>query len=99
MTLYHATESTDVTLAIVQDGFRGGDVWDYRGVVFLADRPLSGFGGWRDTWVAVEVPDAELATGRYPEAEQWDDGQYHARCYCFRAAAVNRWPRRAILEQ
>lgn len=95
MRLYHATSSLDVTYQIVAEGFCGNDVWELKNVVFLASRPLRGFGGWRESWVAVDVPDAELPRGHYPEKE-WDDGQYRAECFAFPADFINQFPREAV---
>lgn len=98
-TLYHATHRRADALDIEAAGFRGGDHWEHRDVVFLADRPLPGFGEWdRNAWVAVEVPDDALAAGEYPEQDS-DDDLYRAHCYCYRAEMVNQWPRRAYLDQ
>ena len=97
MILYHATPSTDITLDIVDNGFRGNDVWNLRDVVFLAERPLRGFGGWSETWVAVEVPEERLAEGAYENAgDDWDN--YHCGCYAFPTETVNQFSRRAILD-
>lgn len=98
MRLYHATKSADSALDIEDNGFRGNDVWSYKNVVFLASRPLPGFGGWRSAWVAVDVPDDQLDQGAYEE-KWWDDKQYRADCYCFPAELINQFPREVFLDR
>lgn len=100
MKLYHATKATrrdaaiEIAEQIVREGFIGSNVWDYTDVVFLADKPLPGFGGWSDAWVIVEIPDAMVAIGQYAESD-WDNDQYKSKCYCFKTEYVNRFPRYA----
>lgn len=96
--LYHATPSADVAIIIEDEGFRGGNVWDYEDVVFFADKPLTGFGGWRQAWVEVTIPETLLQEGYYPESD-WDNQQYDANCYCFPADVINQYPRRAFLDR
>lgn len=96
--LYHATTSADDALKIEDEGFRGADVWTYENVVFLADRPLEGFGGWRSAWVAVDVPKEVLPQGEYDEAE-YDNEQYHCNCYCFSADLINQFPRCVFMDR
>jgi len=104
MKLYHATKATrnqgemEVAERIVDEGFRGGDVWDLTNVVFLASKPLTGFGGWQDAWVVVDVPDNKLELGAYPE-KYYDDEQYHCQCFAFKARTINKFPRYATTEK
>ena len=92
MKLYHAT-TKDAAQRAWNDGFNGGDAWNYlKDVVFFADRPLEGFGGWSECWIEIEIPD-ELAEKNdlYQEYEKgWDEGQYKAKCFVFKAKFVNQ---------
>jgi len=94
MILYHATRQPAYENArkIVSEGFRGNDVWELEDVVFLADKPLTGFGGWKDCWVAVEVPEEKLILGNY-EDQGSDNEQYGCNSYAFKADTINQFDR------
>ena len=96
--LYHATASADDAFQIEEEGFKGNDVWHYENVVFLADRPLPGFGGWREAWIEVAIPSAFLGQGKYDEADL-DAEIYHAQCYCFTAELINQFPRKVFVDR
>ena len=92
MKLYHAT-TLHVAGRIWNDGFTGGDAWNYlKDVVFFADRPLEGFGGWSECWIEIEVPDelTEENDQYQPHEKGWDEAQYKAKCFAFKAEFVNR---------
>jgi hypothetical protein len=89
--LFHACKDRDSAEAIMADGFRGANVWNLENVVFFADKPLPGFGGWSEQWIEIEIPLASaIANNRYEkEDDDWDDQQYHCKCFCFDVDFVN----------
>jgi hypothetical protein len=95
ISLYHATKATadgaavENAEAIVDNGFTGGNVWDMTNVVFLADKPIAGFGG---AWVVVDVDEATLPAGEYAEKFS-DDDLYRAQCFAFSPEVINQFPR------
>jgi len=96
--LYHATSSIDIAFEIEKNGFRGNNIWEYKDVVFFADKPLKGFGRWQDVWVEIEIPKEFLNLGVYDE-KFWDDDQYNASCYCFKSDFVNQFNRKVYFNK
>jgi len=94
MILYHATRQPAYENArkIVAEGFRGNDVWELEDAVFLADKPLAGFGGWMDCWVAIDVPEEKLILGNY-EDQKYDNEQYECNSYAFKSDIINQFDR------
>ena len=102
MKLYHATKSTtkdaasEVADLIERDGFKATFDPNYnKKVVCFADRPLTGWGGWQDAWVVVDIP--ESIVKKY-HSDIGDDMVYGCRVYAFPQSIINQFPRYATVE-
>jgi len=89
MRLYHATRSCDAAARITASGFVGNRVWGYSDVVFFASRPLRGFGGWRECWIEIDVPEDVAIAYEDPH----DSEAYGCRVFALPAAVANQYER------
>lgn len=101
MKLYHATKSankdaaSEVAEQIEQGGFVAQFDHNHQAeVICLTEKPLTGWGGWRDAWVVVEVDDKTAKQYQYT----FDDDLYNTRCYAFPADVINQFPIYATTE-